>query len=73
MRGAYRFTNQTIKPTFSKLTIPPVPFAGTLGLFAPPVPGFAGDWVFAIALFFTNDGPIRTDLPVENSNLFKLL
>lgn len=73
MNGAYRYTTQAIRPAFSQVTIPPVPTAGVLLLNAPAVSGFSGDWVFAIALFYSHEGPIRTDLPVENSNLFTLL
>jgi len=73
MSGTYLYKGKVGQPTFSKVTIPPVSAAGVLLLNAPLVSGFSRDWVFAIALFFTNDGPIRTDLPVENSNLFKLL
>ncbi|MCX6353634.1 MAG: SUMF1/EgtB/PvdO family nonheme iron enzyme [Candidatus Aureabacteria bacterium] len=72
MSGAYLYKGMVDQPTFSKVTIPPVSTSGNLMLTAPPVSGFSANWAFAVALFYSQAGPVRSDLPMENSNLFKL-
>lgn len=73
MSGVYLFKGTVDKPTFSRVTIPPVPTSALLMLVAPPVPGFSGQWSFGLAFFYTKDGAVRSDLPVEMSNLIRLL
>jgi len=73
MKSVYIYTGSVHGPTFSNVAFPPVPTAASLTILAPSAAGFAGDYVFATA-FIRRDTQqfVRTDLPVENSNLFKI-
>jgi len=73
MKSVYIYTGSVHGPTFSNVAFPPFPIAGSLTILAPSAAGFAGDYVFATA-FIRRDTKqfVRTDLPVENSNLFTI-
>jgi hypothetical protein len=73
MAGAYRYTGTVKGPTWRGASFPPVSHTGTLNFATPTDPYFRGNWVFATAFFYSNgSGPVRGDLPVDNSNLTTL-
>ena len=72
MKSVYLYTGKIKEPTFSNAAFPPVHTTGSIGVRAPKGASFAGNYVFATAFIYKGDGFVRTDLPVENSNLFTI-
>jgi hypothetical protein len=74
METVYVYKGTVRGPTFRDVVFPPVPIASSLTVGAPKTAGFAGDYVFAIALIRRDTKNfVRTDgLPVENSNIFTI-
>ncbi|MCX6338987.1 MAG: PQQ-binding-like beta-propeller repeat protein [Candidatus Aureabacteria bacterium] len=68
----FSYTGKIKEPTFSNAAFPPVHTTGSIGVRAPKGASFAGNYVFATAFIYKWDGFVRTDLPVENSNLFTI-
>jgi outer membrane protein assembly factor BamB len=69
----YRYTGTVREPTFRNASFPPIPTSGFVSIPVPAISGLAGNYVFATAFVRHGAGAfVRTDLPVENSNLFIL-
>ena len=73
MARAYRYSGAVSGPTWKRVSFPPVGEQGVLNFTTPSDAYFEGGWVFATAFLYSDgSGPVRGDLPVENSNLTTL-
>ena len=73
MASWYRYTRSVGAPTWSGVVFPGAPTSGSKQVTLPTDSSFKGDWVFATAFMKADgSGPVRTDPPVENSNVFSI-
>jgi uncharacterized protein YkwD len=73
MASAYLYTGRVRGPAFSNVTFTQSIGVGSLRVNVPPSPAYSGTYVFAAALVNRATGQfIRADLPVDNSNSFRV-